>query len=76
MNSRRAIALFCGGTVSTAILIAGAVLFVFHGGLENSDSIMLGAVALGPALMFSAMAGYAVWWGVLFLLTLVLPQER
>jgi hypothetical protein len=75
MGPRRIIALTAGAvvTVITFIVIMGLLIF---GGIIAEDRIILCAsFALGPVAMFSVMLGYAVWWMILFLLSLFLPEE-
>ena len=39
-------------------------------------SFLFAAVSAWAVAMISVMVGFAVWWGVLFLLTLLLPEEQ
>jgi hypothetical protein len=75
MSRRRIIAL-TAGAVAVIVVFAAVMSYLFFAvyGAEK-DRIIFISVALGPVLMISVMVGYAVWWGVLFILTLVLPEE-
>ncbi len=42
---------------------------------EASHRLIFASIAISPMAMFAVMLGYAVWWLVLFLLTLALPGE-
>lgn len=76
MGPRRIIALTAGAvvTIITFVVIMGLLIF---GGIIAEDRVILYAsFALGPVAMFSVMLGYAVWWMILFLLSLFLPEEK
>ena len=76
MGPRRIIALTAGAVVTliTFVVIMGLLLF---GGMVAEDRVIFYAsLALGPVAMFAVMAGYAVWWMILFLLSLFLPDEK
>ena len=70
MTRTQIIALAAGG--ATALLVLGAALWlmIFGGVLPEKDRFIMVFVALAPLAMCSVMIGYAVWWLVLFLLTL------
>jgi hypothetical protein len=76
MGRNRTIALVAGTivTVVTLVLCMGALIF---GGYFPDDRILVFAsLALAPLAMLSVMVGYAVWWLILFLLTLFFPEEE
>ena len=76
MSRRRIIALAAGAVVTILAFAAMMWLLVFTEYPAEKDRIVMVSIALGPVLMVSVMIGYCVWWGVLFLLTLFLPEER
>jgi len=45
-------------------------VLVFGGYFAGSELLIFASIALAPVAMCAVMAGYAVWWLVLFLLTL------
>lgn len=49
-------------------------LIVLGGFFSEKDVLILASLALAPVALVSVMAGYAVWWLVLFLLALFLPD--
>jgi ABC-type multidrug transport system permease subunit len=75
--SRRRIIAITAGTVTTIVAFVLIMSFlVFAEYREEKDRIIIISLALGPVLMVAVMVGYSVWWGVLFLLSLILPEER
>ncbi len=50
------------------------MLLVFGGYYSGNELIVFVSLALAPVLMAAVMLGYAVWWLVLFLLSLILPS--
>jgi hypothetical protein len=73
MSARRIISLSIGALVSLATLTAG-LAFIFLGDYyAPKDRLIVASISLAPLALVSVMVGYAVWWLVLFLLTLVLP---
>jgi hypothetical protein len=80
MTARRIIALSAGGVTALATFAAGIALLLLGEYSSPGERIIFVSVALAPVAMLAAMVGYAVWWFVLFILTLVLPgperQER
>lgn len=76
MSTRRWIALIAGAVVTFVVFGLCMVLLIFGDYFAERDRLVLVSIALGPVAMISVMVGYAVWWGVLFLLTLLLPEEQ
>ena len=76
MSTRRWIALIAGAVVTFAVFALCMILLIFGDYFAGRDRLVLVSIALGPVAMISVMVGYAVWWGVLFLLTLLLPEEQ
>jgi hypothetical protein len=80
MTARRIIALTAGAITALGSFTAGMALLLAGDYSSPGERIVFVSVALGPVAMLGAMLGYAVWWFVLFVLTLVLsakePQER
>ncbi|MBI5249263.1 MAG: hypothetical protein HY912_07195 [Desulfomonile tiedjei] len=75
MTGRRTLAMIFGA-ITTLVVFAGAMWLALFGGLVGTDHIILFvSIALGPIAAVAVIAGYLVWWLVLFLLTLVLPSS-
>jgi hypothetical protein len=62
--------------VTFAVFALCMFLLIFGDYFAGRDRLVLVSIALGPVAMVSVMVGYAVWWAVLFLLTLLLPEEQ
>jgi hypothetical protein len=63
------------GAITTFAIFAGAMWLAIFGGLVATEHTMLFiSIALGPIAAVAVIAGYLVWWLVLFLLTLILPR--
>ncbi len=70
------IALIVGAVVTVGVF-AIAVILLMHGRYDSeSDRIILISTAIAPIAMVSVMVGYSAWWFTLFILTLLLPDER
>jgi hypothetical protein len=76
MGRSRVIALVAGAVVTVAVFIVIMALLISAPYEEEKDRIIMVSIALGPVLMVSVMVGYSVWWGVLFLLTLLFPEDK
>ncbi len=75
MTKRQIIAL-SAGAITALVTFAVVMAFLFFGGFfEASHRLIFASIAISPMAMFAVMLGYAVWWLVLFLLTLALPGE-
>ena len=57
-----------------AVFVGALWLAMFGGFVRTDDIILFVSIALGPITAVAVIAGYLVWWMVLFLLTLVLPK--
>ncbi len=75
MRWRHIIALTAGAITTVAVFIAAMVLLAFGGYFAEHEILIYISIALGPVAMVSVMAGYAVWWLVLFVATLLLPNR-
>jgi hypothetical protein len=75
MTTRQIIALSAAGVTAAVVFVAGMAFLYFGGIFEASHRLIFTSIAVSPMAMFAAMLGYAVWWLVLFLLTLALPEE-
>lgn len=77
MTRTQVIALTAGAL--TALLVLGTALWlmIFGDVFPEKERLVMVFVALGPLAMCSVMVGYAVWWLVMFMLTLLgLHQKR
>jgi hypothetical protein len=75
MTTRRIIALSAGTITALVAFAAGMAILFFGEVFEVSHRLIFASIALSPVAMFAVMLGYAVWWLVLFVLTLALPRE-
>ena len=76
MGRNRTIALVIG-TIITVITFAFCMGALIFGGYFPDDRILIFAsLALAPLAMLAVMVGYAVWWLILFLLTLFFPEKE
>lgn len=76
MTGRQIIALAAGGVTTVIAFVAAMALLIFGGYYEGNHLIVFVSIALAPLLMVAVMVGYAVWWFVMFVLSLVLPDDR
>ncbi len=76
MRRRRNIALVAGTITTLAAFAAGMALLIFGGYFADNEVIIYTSIALGPVAMFSVMVGYAVWWLVLFFLSLIFSDHK
>jgi uncharacterized BrkB/YihY/UPF0761 family membrane protein len=76
MTSRQAIALTAGAVTTVVVFILAMALLFFGGIFAERERLIYVSIALGPVAMFAVMVGYAVWWLVLFLLSLFLPATK
>lgn len=77
MTRTQIVALTAGAL--TALLVLGAALWlmIFGDVFPEKERLVMVFVALGPLAMCAVMAGYALWWLVMFMLTLLgLHQTR
>lgn len=51
-------------------------MLIFGGYVAEHQVIVYASIALGPVAAVSVMLGYAVWWMVLFVLSLILSNEK
>jgi uncharacterized membrane protein len=51
-------------------------LLIFGGYFAERHVIVYASIALGPVAAVSVMVGYAVWWLVLFFLSLISSDQR
>jgi hypothetical protein len=76
MTTRAIVALAAGAVTTIAAFTAAMLLLIFGGYFADHERLVYVSIALGPVAMLAVMLGYAVWWMVLFLLSLVLSTER
>ena len=76
MTSRQIIALAAGGITTVIAFVAAMLLLIFGGYYSGNELLVFVSIALAPVLMVAVMIGYAVWWLVMFLLSLFLPDLR
>jgi len=77
MTRTQIIALTAGALTALVVLGTALWLMIFGDVFPEKERLVMVFVALGPLAMCSVMAGYAVWWLVMFLLTLLgLHQTR
>ena len=70
MTWRHTTALIAGAAVTATAFVAAMALFIYGEIFPERDWLIMVSIALGPIAMLSVMVGYAVWWFVLFLLSL------
>jgi hypothetical protein len=74
--TRTRLAGLIAGAIVTIAVFSGLLYLMLYGGFVESNHIMLFvSIALGPVAAVSVIAGYLVWWLVLFLLTLLNPDS-
>ena len=76
MTTRAIVALAAGAVTTIVAFTAAMLLLIFGGYFADHELLVCVSIALGPIAMLAVMVGYAVWWMVLFLLSLVLSTER
>ena len=76
MTGRQIIALAAGGITTVIAFVAVMALLIFGGYYAGNELLFFVSIALAPVLMIAVMVGYAVWWLVMFLLSLFLPDLR
>ncbi len=75
MTRRQIIALAAGTITMLAAFVAAMALLIFGGYYSGNELIVFVSICLAPVLMVAVMAGYAVWWLVMFVMTLVWPDS-
>jgi hypothetical protein len=76
MTGRQIIALAAGAIATVIAFVAVMLLLIFGGYYSGNELLFFVSIALAPVLMIAVMVGYAVWWLVMFLLSLFLPDLR
>jgi hypothetical protein len=76
MTGRQIIALAAGGITTVIAFVAAMLLLIFGGYYSGNQLLVFVSIALAPVLMVAVMVGYAVWWLVMLVLSLVLPDLR
>ncbi len=76
MTTRAIVALAAGAVTATVTFAAAMLLLIFGGYFAEHERLVCVSIAIGPVAMLAVMLGYAVWWMVLFLLSLILSTER
>jgi hypothetical protein len=74
MTRTRTIALISGGLVTVAVFVAAMWLLIFGGYFSEKEVLVHVSIALGPLAVVSVMVGYAVWWLVVFVMSLLAPE--
>jgi uncharacterized BrkB/YihY/UPF0761 family membrane protein len=75
MTRTRLIALAVGAVATLAVFVLAMTAMIFGGYFSEKELLIYVSISLGPVAMVSVMVGYAVWWLVVFLLTLFLPSR-
>ena len=76
MTGRQIIALAAGGITTVIAFVAIMALLIFGGYYTGNELLVYLSIALAPVLLVAVMVGYAVWWLVMLLLSLFLPDLR
>jgi hypothetical protein len=76
MPKRQIIALAAGAVATLTVFIAAMTLLIYSEYVSSAERLFFVSIALAPVAMVSVMVGYAVWWFVLFVLSLVLPSRN
>lgn len=76
MDTNRWIALVVGAVVTVTVFVVMMWWLLYGGVFPDKDKLILASIALCPVLMAAFIVGYAVWWGVMFLLALVRPTGQ
>lgn len=76
MTGRQIIALAAGAITTVIAFVVAMALLIFGGYYTGNELLVFVSIALAPVLMVAVMVGYAVWWLVMFLLSLFLPDLR
>ncbi|MFH1112308.1 MAG: hypothetical protein V1792_00165 [Pseudomonadota bacterium] len=71
MTIIRTIAAAAGAVTAIAAFCVSMWLLIFGGLFPNEERLVFVSIALGPVAVVAVMAGFAVWWFVMFFLTLV-----
>jgi hypothetical protein len=75
MTRRQIIALAAGTITMVIVFIAAMALLIFGGYYSGNELIVFVSICIAPVLMVAVMVGYAVWWLVMLLLSLVWPDS-
>ncbi len=75
MDLKRIISLVVGGVATLATMVGCMAVLLFGRDYQAHERIIVGSIALAPVALISAMAGYAVWWAVMFLMSLFVPDN-
>jgi hypothetical protein len=76
MTGRQIIALAAGAITTVIAFVAAMALLIFGRYYAGNELLVFVSIALAPVLMVAVMVGYAVWWLVMLLLSLFLPDLR
>lgn len=63
-----------GGVVTVAVLAGAMGLILLGNYFPEKELLIFASLALAPVTLIAVMVGYAVWWLVLFLATLLCPD--
>ncbi len=76
MTRNRCIALVVWSVVTLAVFVVGMGLLIVGDYVAEEHRVTMVSIAIGPVAMIAAMVGYGVWWLVMLVLSLLLPEER
>jgi hypothetical protein len=76
MTRTQVIALTAGALAALLVLGTAVWLMIFGDFFSEKERVVMVFVALGPLAMCAVMVGYAVWWLVMLVLTLLGLHER
>jgi hypothetical protein len=74
MTRRQTIALAAGTITMVIVFIAAMALLIFGGYYAGNELIVFVSICIAPVLLVAVMVGYAVWWLVMFLHSLIWPD--
>lgn len=76
MDLKRIISLVLGGAATLATMAGCLAMLLFGRDYQAHERLIVGSIALAPVALISAMAGYAVWWAVMLLISLFSPDNE
>ncbi len=75
MKTRRAIALWVCAFVTAVVFAVCMYLLIFGGYWKDEDLPVAISIAFGPIAAFSVVVGFCAWWVVMFVLSLLSPND-
>jgi len=67
---RRNIPLAVGGLTALAVFVSAMWLLAFGGYFSDAEIMIFVSIGLGPVALLAVIAGFAVWWLLVFLVSL------